>query len=76
LVKLGTTREKRLMIDIMALRQSYKGREIAEIRWIHNQDNPADALTKVTPNRSLEQLITDKKLTVRMEGYVERPGSN
>ena len=24
LVKLGTTKEKRLMIDIMALRQSYK----------------------------------------------------
>jgi hypothetical protein len=32
LVKLGTTNEKRLMIDIMALRQSYERREIAEIR--------------------------------------------
>jgi hypothetical protein len=32
LVKLGTTKEKRLMIDIMALRQSYKRREITEIR--------------------------------------------
>ena len=31
LVKLGTTKEKRLMIDIMALRQSYKRREIIEI---------------------------------------------
>jgi hypothetical protein len=35
LVKLGTTKEKRLMIDIMALRQSYKRRELFEIRWIH-----------------------------------------
>ncbi|KAK2036790.1 hypothetical protein LZ31DRAFT_580399 [Colletotrichum somersetense] len=34
LVKLGTTKEKRLMIDIMALRQSYERREIYEIQWI------------------------------------------
>ena len=32
LVKLGTTKEKRLMIDIMALRQSYEQRELVEIR--------------------------------------------
>ena len=32
LVKLGTTKEKRLMIDIMALRQSYERRELFEIR--------------------------------------------
>jgi hypothetical protein len=32
LVKLGTAKEKRLMIDIIGLRQSYKRREIAEIR--------------------------------------------
>ncbi|KAL0941549.1 uncharacterized protein CTRU02_204312 [Colletotrichum truncatum] len=32
LVKLGTTKEKRLMIDIMALRQSYERRELQEIR--------------------------------------------
>ncbi|EKD20667.1 polyprotein [Drepanopeziza brunnea f. sp. 'multigermtubi' MB_m1] len=32
LVKLGTTKEKRLMIDVIALRQSYERKEIAEIR--------------------------------------------
>ncbi len=32
LVLLGTTSEKRLMIDIMTLGQSYEGREIDEIR--------------------------------------------
>jgi len=32
IVKLGTTKEKRLMIDIMALRQMYKLRELYEIR--------------------------------------------
>jgi hypothetical protein len=76
LVKLGTTREKRLMIDIMALRQSYENREIAEIRWINNHDNQADALTKSNPNRALEHLTTHNELVVRMEGYVERPDSS
>ncbi|KJZ68526.1 hypothetical protein HIM_12081 [Hirsutella minnesotensis 3608] len=73
LVKLGTTKEKRLMIDIMALRQSYEQREMAEIRWINGDDNPADAMTKAAPNRALERLIETNRLTVRVEGYVQRP---
>ena len=73
LVKLGTTSEKRLMIDIMALRQSYERREIAEIRWINGEDNPADALTKVTPNRALERFIDSNILSIRVEGSVQRP---
>jgi hypothetical protein len=32
LIKLETTQEKRLMIDILALRQSYKRKKIAKIR--------------------------------------------
>ena len=32
LVKLGTTQEKRLMVDVMCLRQSYERREITEIK--------------------------------------------
>lgn len=52
LVKLGTTKEKRLMIDIMALRQSYEHRELYEIRWINGLDKPADAMTKSNPNKA------------------------
>ncbi|KAF7573468.1 hypothetical protein PtrM4_083730 [Pyrenophora tritici-repentis] len=73
LVKLGTTAEKRLMIDIMALRQSYERREITEIRWINGEDNPADAFTKATPNRALERFIESNKLSIRVEGSVQRP---
>jgi len=68
LVKLGTTKEKRLMIDIMALRQSYEHREITEIRWINGKDNPADAMTKSTPNKALEKFIDSNQLNVRVEG--------
>jgi len=58
LVKLGITKEKRLMINIIGLRQLYKRRKIAKIRWIDEKDNPADAITKLNANKSLERLIT------------------
>ncbi|KAM4062525.1 Tc5 transposase DNA-binding domain-containing protein [Hirsutella rhossiliensis] len=60
---------KRLMIDIMALRQSYEKREITDIRWINGADNPADAMTKASPNRALERFIDTNSLTIRVEGY-------
>ena len=72
LVKLGTTKEKRLMIDIMALRESYERRELYEIRWINGNDNPADAMTKANPNNALETLVSTNKLTVRVDGWVKR----
>lgn len=72
LVKLGTTKEKRLMIDIMALRQSYERRELAEIRWIKGQDNPADAMTKSNPNKALEKFLDTNHLRIRVEGWVKR----
>ena len=72
LVKLGTTKEKRLMIDIMALRQSYERRELHEVRWIHGDDNLADAFTKGSPNDALEHFINSNEATVRIEGWVAR----
>jgi hypothetical protein len=72
LVKLGTTKEKRLIIDIMALRQSYERRELHEVRWIHGDDNLADAFTKGMPNRSLEQFVSSNEATIRVEGWVAR----
>jgi hypothetical protein len=71
-VKLEITQEKRLIIDIMFLRQFYKRRKITEIRWIHNQDNPANAFTKAAANKAMERLVSSNKLNVRMKGYVKK----
>jgi hypothetical protein len=60
------------MIDIMALRQSYERRELQEVRWINGADNLADAFTKATPNRALEDFIDNNEITVRLEGWVSR----
>ncbi|KAE8553804.1 hypothetical protein EYB25_002342 [Talaromyces marneffei] len=62
LVKLSTTQEKRLMIDLMCLRQSYERQEIAEVKWINGDSNPADTMTKSKPCRALEALIDTNKL--------------
>ena len=66
LVKLGTTKEKRLIIDIMSLRQLYEQRELFEIRWIHGQDNPADVITKDNANRALQLFVNINRLILRV----------
>ena len=72
LVKLGTTQEKRLMIDVMCLRQSYERREIAEVKWIDGDSNPADAMTKAKASTSLRQLIDTNHLRLQTMEWVER----
>jgi hypothetical protein len=57
ITKLSTTAEKRLIIDIIGLRQSYERQEINEIRWIDGKNNPANAITKDKPCLALKQLI-------------------
>lgn len=46
LVKLGTTQEKRLIVDIMCLQQSYERWKIMEIRWIDGNSSLANAIAK------------------------------
>lgn len=72
IVKLGTTKEKRLMIDIMALREMYENRELVEIRWISGKTNPADAMTKATPNKALTDLIDSNSIILEIQGWVDR----
>jgi hypothetical protein len=72
LVKLGTTQEKRLMIDVMCLRQAYERREIAEVKWIKGESNPADSMTKLKPTNALKRLIDTNTIQLDVEEWVER----
>ncbi|KUJ23399.1 uncharacterized protein LY89DRAFT_703903 [Mollisia scopiformis] len=72
IVKLSTTTEKRLMIDIIALQQAYDVRDLDKVKWIVNDDNPVDAITKGTPNKSFTTSLDTNKLTVRLKGWVDR----
>jgi hypothetical protein len=72
LVRLGTTQEKRLMIDVMCLRQAYKRRLITEVKWIDRDANPAEAMTKGKPCWALTQLIDTNRIDLQATGWVER----
>jgi hypothetical protein len=77
LVRLGSTTEKRLMVDIMYLRQVYERREIIEVVWIEGRYNLADCMTKDRGKcrSSLKNVIDTNKLDIAegMIGWVERP---
>ena len=59
------------MIDIMALRQSYKEQKIDEIRYICDKDNPINAMTKASPNLALEKIISTNKVTIKLERLIK-----
>ena len=72
LVRLGTTAEKRLMVDVMCLRQAYERRQITEVKWIDGEANPADAMTKGKPCVALQRLIDTNQIDLQAVGWVER----
>src|SRR6266536_5974551 len=71
LVKLGTTQEKQLIVDLICLQQSYERREIIEIKWIHGGTNPADTITKSKPCLALKLLVDTNKLNLQVTEWVE-----
>jgi hypothetical protein len=67
LVKLGTTHKKRLIIDVISMREAYKRREIAQVKWIAGKSNPADSITKTKPTNALKTLIDTNKIELSMQ---------
>jgi ribosomal protein L10 len=57
ITKSSTTAEKRLMIDLVVVREAYYRMEIAQLSFLRTKWNPADALTKVSRNTYLEIIL-------------------
>ena len=72
LMRFEITYEKRFMIDIMNFRQSYERREITEIRWIDENKNLADAMTKTKTTFALKMLIDSNRIDLKTVEWVER----
>ena len=72
LIKLGTIREKRLIIDIICLRQLYKRREITKVKWINSNSNPTNLITKGKAFIALKKLINTNYLKLQAIKWVER----
>ena len=71
LVKLSTTKEKYLVINIMAFCQLYKRKKIIKIQWINGKDNPANTITKSTPNKALKKFINSFSLYLSLYLYIQ-----
>ena len=67
LVKLGTTQEKRLIIDVMCIREAYKRREIAQVKWINSKSNLTNSITKSKPTNALKNLINTNKIDLQVQ---------
>ena len=72
ITKLGSIVEKRLMIDIIGLQQSYERREISEVRWVDRDCNLADTMTKEKPGQALRRFIETNTIELNTKGWVER----
>jgi hypothetical protein len=72
LVKLDTTQKKRLMIDVMSLRQSYERRKITKIKWIHNINNSIDFMIKSKAFTILKTLIDINTINININEWIER----
>ena len=64
------TPEKRLMVDLAAIREAYNERTISNIGLIRSEHNPADGLTKIGPNAALHKLLQTNTLQHPIEQYV------
>lgn len=72
LVKLGTTQEKQLIVDVMSLCQSYKQQEITKVKWIYRYHNPADSMTIAKLSPALKILINLNCTNIYITEWVQR----
>lgn len=71
LVKLSTTQEKRLIVYIMCLRQSYERCKIIEMRWIDDNSNSVNGITKAKPCHVFQELLNTNIVNMKISGWVE-----
>jgi cytochrome c oxidase subunit IV len=78
LVRLGITVEKRLMIDVMTLRQSYERREIIEVKWIDESNNLVDSMIKTSFKAfsALKQIIDINRIRLDSIEWMKRVNQN
>ena len=56
----------------MCLYQLYKYREIIEVKWINNNNNPADLIIKSKASTALKKLINTNYLKLQAIEQVEQ----
>lgn len=62
ITKSSNMMEKRLMIDVQAVREAYHEREIDDMGWIKSEVNLADRLTKMNKSDLIQRTISKGRL--------------
>jgi hypothetical protein len=68
--------KKRLMMNVMTLRQSYERREIIEVKWISDDRNLADSMIKSKESLALKQIININRIRLDSIEWVKRANQN
>jgi len=75
ITKCSHTQEKRLMIDLQAVRDAYESHEISNVGFIRGPNNPADGLTKIGKCPPLSHLLQTGRANFQVEQYILRNSS-
>ena len=60
------------MINIAATKESFERNEVATISWIRCQENIADDMTKMVPNKTFNEYVRTKVLNYNVDQSVVR----
>jgi hypothetical protein len=72
LIRLDTIQKKRLMIDVMSLRQLYERRKITKIKWRHDINNSIDFMIKNKTFTILKTLIDFNTINMNINEWIKR----
>ena len=72
ITKSTITTEKRLMIEIKVVKDSYQCNEVQNIWFIRSGSTPADALTKIKRCKVLDQILVDSTLIYPIEQWIKK----
>lgn len=70
--KCSQTQERRLVIDLQAVRNAYALQEISNVGFIRRPENPADGLTKIALYGPLESLLRFSKADFKVDTWIIR----
>lgn len=75
ITKATTTLEKRLMIDVENVKETYVKHELEKLGYVRSQHNPSDAFTKVMKCKALDEAL-EGRLDHPVEQWINRVGKN
>lgn len=72
ITKCTSMTEKRLLIDVKAVREAYEKFEVSDVGFVRSENNPADSFTKMRPNDALNRILHFNKSDFKIDQWIVR----